>query len=303
MRDEGDKLVCEKSVMLKKGRIEVTLYILRSNWKRYKKNKAGVLGLFLVFFFIVVALGAPLISRVDPLRTMVGPPSVQPSLTYPMGTDDLGRDVFSGFVHGARISLFVGIMTALMSAGIGVALGAIAGYKGGKIDSAIMMITNMFLVVPSFFLCLVIVAVFGATIGNVIVVIAVLSWPSTARLIRADFMSLKETEFVEAARAIGASDLDIVLKEILPNALTSIIVNTSLLVANSILVMAGLDFLGLGDPNVPSWGKMLMNAQPFLRQSWWMALFPGIAILLTVMGYNLVGDGLNDLLNPRLKER
>jgi len=180
----------------------------------------------------------------------------------------------------------------------------VAGYKGGKIDDLLMRITEVFQVVPTFFLCLVLVALFGASILNVIVVIAMLSWPGTARLIRADFISLKEREFVEAARALGASDLDIIFSEILPNAMTSIIVNTSLMVANAILVEAGLSFLGLGDPNVASWGGTLLNAQKFLVWGiWWMAFFPGVAISLTALGYNLVGDGLNDLLNPKLREK
>lgn len=289
---------------MKSQKVKGVFDILKENWRRYRKNKAAVFALPLVLIFIVIAVIAPILSPYDPLKIGTGELLLEPCLEHPMGTDDLGRDVLSGFIYGARTSLLIGVVTTITSSLIGILVGVIAGYRGGWIDEILMRITEIFQVVPTFVLALVMVSVFGARIWNVIMVIALLSWPGTARLIRADVIALKEREFVEAARALGASDRDIIFNEILPNALTSVIVNTSLVVANAILTEAGLSFLGLGDPNVASWGRTLWMAQKFLPVgAWWLAFFPGMAILLTVLGYNLLGDGLNDLLNPKLKER
>lgn len=271
-------------------------------WNRYKKNRAAVVGLIIVCFFILVSVFAPRIVSNAPF-SLVANRFIPPSDEYPMGTDDLGRDVFSGVVYGSRVSLLVGFMAAATSTFIGTLIGAFSGYHGGRIDSMLMRITEVFQVVPRFFMALILVALFGASVWNVIFVIGILSWPVTARLVRAEYLSLKEREFIEAATALGMGHLRIVFSEILPNALPPIIVNSSLQVGSGILVEAGLSFLGLGDPSMISWGYMLNNAQRFLRQAWWMASFPGMAIFLTVLGLNLVGDGLNDALNPKLKER
>lgn len=275
---------------------------MREFWRRYRRNRAAVLGIGIVLFFGGLALFAPLLAPFNPLAT--GKDSFQrPDSRYLMGTDDLGRDLFSGVLSGARTSLLVGVLAALTSTLIGVVVGAFAGYYGGMIDDLLMRITEFFLVIPRFFLVLVIVALFGSSIWNVILVIGILSWPMTARLVRVEFLSLKEKEFVEASRAAGATDLRIILRHILPNATPPIVVSGSLQIARAILLEAGLSFLGLGDPNQMSWGVMLYNAQRFLRHAWWTALFPGIAIFLVVMGFNLVGDGLNDALNPKQKGR
>ena len=272
-------------------------------WRQYSKNRAAVAGLFLLAAICVIAIAAPVITWYPPLKSAVGNPFVPPTANHPFGTDDLGRDIYSNVVYGARTSLVVGLLAAGISALTGIFVGATSGYYGGKIDDLLMRISEIFLVLPTFLLALIIVAVFGTNINNIIVAIAIVSWPRTARLLRAEFLTFKEREFVEAARVLGSRHIDIMLSEILPNAIFPVIVNASLEVATAILTEAGLSFLGAGDPNVPSWGLMLNNAQSYLRVAWWMAAFPGAMLLLTCLSLNLVGDGLNDYFNPRLKER
>jgi len=273
---------------------------MRDFWIKYRRNRAAVFGMYVVTFFILMAILAAWIAPFRPLS--IGKESFQkPSRTYLMGTDDLGRDLFSGVLWGARVSIMVGLLAALTSTIIGVIIGALAGYYGGVIDDVLMRITEFFLVIPRFFLVLVIVALFGNSIWNIIIVIGILSWPVTARLVRVEFLSIREKEFIESARAVGASDFRIILTHILPNATPPIVVSGSLQIARAILMEAGLSFLGLGDPNQISWGVMLYNAQRFLRHAWWTATFPGLAIFLIVMGFNLVGDGFNDALNPKQK--
>jgi peptide/nickel transport system permease protein len=271
-------------------------------WKRYRKNTAGVVGMAIVAFLAIVALSADMIAPVDPRS--LGPGSfLPPSYQHLMGADDLGRDIFSGVVYGSRISLIVGLLTAGASTIIGILIGGFSGYYGGRIDDLLMRLTEFFQVVPRFFLALVIIALFGSNIWNVILVLAILSWPMTARLFRAEVLRLRSQDFVMAARAIGCNDIRIIFGHILPNAIAPIIVNTSLQIAYAIILEASLSFLGLGDPAMMSWGVMLFNAQQFLRRAWWLATFPGTAIFLAVLGFNLLGDGLNDVLNPRLKDR
>lgn len=272
-------------------------------WRQYSKNRAAVAGLFLLAAICVIAIAAPVITWYPPLKSAVGTPFVPPTANHPFGTDDLGRDIYSNVVYGARTSLVVGLLAAGISALTGIFVGATSGYYGGKIDDLLMRTCEIFLVLPTFLLALIIVAVFGTNINNIIVAIAIVSWPRTARLLRAEFLTFKEREFVEAARVLGSRHIDIMLSEILPNAIFPVIVNASLEVATAILTEAGLSFLGAGDPNVPSWGLMLNNAQSYLRVAWWMAAFPGAMLLLTCLSLNLVGDGLNDYFNPRLKER
>jgi peptide/nickel transport system permease protein len=271
-------------------------------WWRFRKNRPAVVGLIVVAFFGTMALLAPTLAPVDPL--VMGRNSLSgPSFTHLMGTDDLGRDVFSRFLFGARVSLVVGLLAAIASGCIGVLVGSISGYFGGRIDNFLMRLTELFQVMPRFFLALLIVALFGTSLFNIIFVISILSWPPVARLARAEFLSLREREFVEAARSIGLGNRSIIFGEVLPNAIPSLVVIVSLQIATAILLEASLSFLGLGDPAQPSWGLMLNNSQKFLRTGWWMSLFPGIGIFLVVMGFNLFGDGLTDALNPRLKER
>ncbi len=273
---------------------------MREFWKKYQRNRAAVFGLYVVLVFLVMAVVSPWLAPFQPLS--IGKDSFRPpDSTYLLGTDDLGRDLLSGVLWGARISLLVGLLAAFTSTLIGVIVGSTSGYYGGWADDLLMRLTEFFLVIPRFFLALIIVALFGNSIWNIIFVIGILSWPVTARLVRAEFLSLREKEFVEGVRAIGAPDRRIILRHMLPNAGAPIVISGSLQIARAILMEAGLSFLGLGDPNRMSWGVMLYNAQRFLRHAWWTATFPGLAIFFIVMGFNLVGDGLNDALNPKQK--
>lgn len=272
-------------------------------WKRYSRNKAAVAGLLLVLFMILIAFFGPFLAPYDPLSVGSGTAFSPPTSKNLMGTDDLGRDTYSGLLHASRVSLAVGFLAVTTSTLIGVIVGATSGYAGGLIDDILMRITELFQVIPRLFLVLVLVAVFGPSFWSIVFVIGILSWPPTARLIRAEYLSIKEMQFVEAARSLGAKDRDIIFIEILPNAISPVIVNASLQVAAAILLESSLSFLGLGDPNVVSWGLMLKNALPLFRHAWWTALFPGVAISLTTIGFNLCGDGLNDALNPKLYRR
>jgi peptide/nickel transport system permease protein len=218
-----------------------------------------------------------------------------------LGTDDLGRDVWAQTVYGSRVSLMVGIVTAIVAVAIGTLVGGLAGYYGGWVDTVLMRVAEFFQTLPRFVLALIVIALFGAGIGKMILVIAILSWPQTARLVRASFASLRQQPFVDAARVGGMGDWSLMLREILPNVAAPIIVTGSLDVAAAILLEAGLGFFGLGDPNHISWGGMLNDAQQYLRMAWWMSLFPGLAIALTVLSFNVLGDALNDALNPRTR--
>ncbi|HUT87185.1 MAG TPA: ABC transporter permease [Candidatus Heimdallarchaeota archaeon] len=274
---------------------------LRGFWRRYRKNKGAVLGLFFLFFLALVALLADFISTYDPMEPAVGLRLQPPSRHFLMGTDNLARDIFSGVVHGSRVSLLIGFSAAFTAILLGGVIGSISGYFGGRVDDMLMRLCEVFQSMPRFLFALVIVVFFGSTIWNVVVVIGLLSWPRSGRMVRAEFLRLRESEFVTAARAIGIRSGRIILRHILPNALHILLVTGSLEVGAAIITEAGLSFLGVGDPNLMSWGRMLFNAQRVFRQAWWFSVFPGLAIFLTVLSLNLVGDGLNDAMNPRLK--
>jgi peptide/nickel transport system permease protein len=220
-----------------------------------------------------------------------------------MGTDDLGRDTFSRVLYGTRVSLIVGFLAAFASLIIGTCIGSFAGYFGGFLDDFLMRATEYFIVIPRFFLALLVVAMLGTGFTKIIMVIGILGWPEVARIVRAQFLTFKEREFVLAARAMGLNHWKIIFMEILPNAIPPAIVVGSFLVARAILLEAGLSFLGLGDPSVISWGSLLSEAQERIFASMWLAIFPGLAISLLVLTINLFGDGINDVLNPKLKEK
>jgi peptide/nickel transport system permease protein len=220
-----------------------------------------------------------------------------------LGTDLMGRDLLAGLMHGARVSLLVGGMAALIALLIGVGIGALAGFYRGRLDSVLMRVTEFFQTIPAFLLAIILVAVLQPSLWAIVLALGVTSWTGVARLTRGEFLALREREFVRAAEALGASPLRLMVREILPNALTPIIVSTALLVANAILSEAGLAFLGLGDPNHVSWGSMVGSGREALRTAWYMTALPGAAVMLTVLALNLLGDALNTALNPRLAVR
>jgi peptide/nickel transport system permease protein len=273
-----------------------------SLWRRFSRNRGAVVGLVLLSAIVLAALFGPMIYTVDPFD-MIGRPAQTPSARFPLGTDVSGRDILAGLLHGGRVSLLIGVAASLGATLVGVAVGAAAGYYGKWVDALLMRLTDFFLTIPSFVLAVVIIAIFRPSLVSVMSAIAVVSWPPVARLARAEFMAHRDREYVQACRAIGMSDLRIALRQILPNALPPVIVVSSLLVATAILTESGLSFLGLADPNVVSWGYMIGVGRTLLRTAWWMSAIPGIAILVTVLCINLVGEGLSDALNPKLQER
>jgi peptide/nickel transport system permease protein len=269
-------------------------------WRRYGKNKAGVIGLAVLTLVLLCAFIGPLLYPISPFE-MQGKKFLAPGGRFVLGTDYLGRDVLAGIIQGSRTSLMVGITAAALMMTIGIIFGALAGYHGGFIDETLMRLTEFFQVIPAFILAMVVVALFQPSLWTIIMAISISTWTGTARILRAEFMSLRERDFVTAARASGSRSARIITREILPNALPPMIVNASLGVGVAILFEAGLSFLGLGDPNVMSWGYMIGSSRVYIRQAWWTVTFPGVAIFLTVLSLSLVGDWLNDFLNPKAR--
>ena len=249
---------------------------------------------------LAAALLAPVLYPADPLA-MVGRPLTWPGANprFPLGTDSMGRDVLAGIVHGARVSLLVGLAATVLGLALGVPIGALGGYFGGRVDRVAVRATEVAQTMPSFVLLIVLVAIAGPSALTVTLGIAAVSWPTIARLTRAEFRGLREKEFVLAARGLGYGDARIIFREILPNAAPALIVTTSILVATAILMESALAFLGLSDPNVVSWGSMIGAGRELIRSAWYLTALPGLAIVLTVLALNLIGDGLNDALNPR----
>jgi peptide/nickel transport system permease protein len=277
---------------------------MRGLCKRFTKNSGAVAGLVVLVLVILVALFAPWLFPGNPWDADAAPflkPFEEPG--HWLGTDSMGRDIASGIAHGARASLLVGCAATLVAVSIGLLVGVPAGFFGGRMDEALMRLTEIFQTIPSFFLAILFVAIFQPSLWSVVAAVGLVSWPPIARLVRAEFMRLKSSEFVEAALVQGLTKLRIVLVEILPNCLSPLIVMASLMVANAILLESALSFLGLGDPNLMSWGYMVGASRSLLRLAWWMCLFPGLAIFMTVLAVNLVGEGLNDALNPKLHRK
>lgn len=264
----------------------------------FVQNKLALAALLILIVFILTAIFADQIAPFDPLKTSdfaFEPPSIK----FLFGTDDLGRDIFSGVVHGARTSILIGVIVTLLSTLIGVSVGATAGYAGGFWDDFLMRVTELFLVPPRFFLALVIVALFGSTFFYLVVILSFTYWTTMARVVRAEVLSLKSRDFVEASKALGASDARTLFHEILPNAFPIIITKMMLMVGRVIILQAGLEFIGIGDATRINWGYMLFNGQQFIRDGWWMIIFPTIALASLVISLNIVGDWLNVLLNPQ----
>ena len=265
---------------------------------RTLRTPGGGVGAAVMLLLVAVGVFAPVLAPTDPFA-VDGPPLSAPSSAYLLGTDALGRDLLSGIVYGARTSLILAGGVALVVVVIGATVGLLSGYVGGWLDDALMRGTELIQVLPRFFLVLVVIAFFGPGLDRLVLLLGVTSWPLLARVIRAEVFSLRQREFVEAARVHGASRARILLREILPNVLPSAIALLGLIVAQVILIEASLGFLGLGDPNVISWGTLASEAQRFLRVAWWLSLFPGLAILLAVLSLNLFGDALTDALAGR----
>ena len=271
-------------------------------WRRFCRNKLAILGLVILIFFVLVSVFAPFLINYDPNRSNLRNRNLPPSGDHLFGTDDMGRDIFARTLYGGRISLSVGLVSVGISLSIGVVLGAVAGFFGGMFDTVIMRIADVFYSFPFMILAITISSIFGPSIYNTMIILGILSWPSSARLLRAEFLKLKNTDFALAATTIGANPSRVMFRHILPNAISPLLVSATLGVASAILSEAGLSFLGLGvPPPAPSWGNMLNRARPLhiLASMPWMWLPPGIAIFVIVLSINFVGDGLRDAFDPR----
>ncbi|RME38728.1 MAG: ABC transporter permease [Deltaproteobacteria bacterium] len=271
-------------------------------FRRLRRNRMAMLGAALVALMCLLALVAPLFG-IDPGAIDISARLQPPGPGHLLGTDDLGRDVLVRLCYGARISLLVGFVAVGIATAIGIVLGALAGYYGGMWDAVIMRFVDIMLCFPSFFLILAVIAFLEPSIWNIMIIIGLTGWMGVARLVRAEFLSLRNREFVLAARVLGASDLRVILRHILPNAMSPVLVHATLGVAGAILTESALSFLGIGvQPPTPSWGNMLIAGKQTLGTAWWLSVFPGMAILLTVLGYNLLGEGIRDALDPRLQD-
>lgn len=269
-------------------------------WRRFARNRGAVVGLVLLVLVAALALAAPVLFPGSPWDMAAAPFLPPGEMGMWLGSDSLGRDVAAGIAHGARVSLMVGAVSTVAALAVGVTVGAVAGYLGGWADDALMRVTEFFQTIPSFVLAVLLVAIFQPSITSVVFAIAVVSWPPVARVVRSEVLSLRQREFVQAAELLGKPRLAILLTDVLPNALSPIVVLASLMVATAILLESALSFLGLGDPNLMTWGFLIGSGRSVIRLAWWMSVFPGLAIFVTVLSLNLVGEGLSDALNPRL---
>ncbi|WP_448530708.1 ABC transporter permease [Pseudothermotoga sp.] len=280
-------------------------------FRRLRKNKAAMFGLIFVIFVVLVAIFAPLLAPADPnkidlqnrLKSMGSPSRICKNGVYILGSDEYGRDILSRLIYGARISLTVGVMTQIITTAIGIIIGSLAGYYGGVIDMVMMRVADMLFAFPELLFYIGMMFALGPGLTNMFIALSVIGWAGKARLVRSQVIYLKETEFVEAAKAQGLSDFRIIVKHILPNCMGPIIVSVSLGIPGAILAEAGLSFLGLGIlPPTPSWGNMIRSASAYLRIQPWYAVWPGVVLMLATFAFNLLGDGLRDALDPRLKQ-
>ena len=288
-------LTAEAAILTPPGRVTR----LRSFWRPFVESRMGPIGLGILVVVALAAILAPVIAPDGPFRIgaprLIGPGEEG----HLLGTDHLGRDVLAQIVYGARVSLTIGLVAASISLVVGVVIGSIAGYAGGWVDIVLSRLTDMFLIIPAFFLIIVVVATLGSGIVYVMIVIGLTAWPTSARLMRAQVLSLRERTFVQALRALGESGPRILFRHIVPNGIQPLIANASLDIASAILIEAGLSFLGLGDPNQATWGRMIFDGRTTITTAWWVSVLPGVAIIVTVLGFYLVGDGISYVLNPR----
>lgn len=275
----------------------------REAWRMFIRNQSAIVGLVILGTVTLGTFGGPILQGTDPFEMVWAPLSPPGEEGFLLGTDYLGRDLFTGILHGGRATLTVGASAAALTIFIGVTIGALAGFYRGWVDEALMRITEFFQVLPPLLLAMVLIMLFSPTLTTIAVAIGIVSWTSAARLTRAEFLRIRELDYVKTARAIGATDLRIMLRVVLPNAAPPLIVSAALSVGTAILFEAGLSFLGLSDPNVMSWGYLIGSNRPYVLDAWWAVTFPGIAIFLTVLAVSLIGDGLNDALNPKLRRR
>jgi peptide/nickel transport system permease protein len=270
--------------------------------RQFGRSPSGVAGAILLLALIAVTVFGPSLYGIDPLD-LVGAPFTPPGADAWLGTDYLGRDVLAGLVYGGRATLTVGAVAAVITIAIGVTIGALSGYFGGAIDIALVKVTEFFQILPPLLFAMVLVTLFGQTLTTITVAIGVVSWPTAARLTRAEFLRLRSLDFVKASRAAGAGNAHLILRVVLPNALPPIIVSATLAIGVAILFEGGLSFLGLGDPNTMSWGLMMGQNRNYVLDGWWTVTFPGAAIFISVLAISLIGDGINDAINPRLRRR
>jgi peptide/nickel transport system permease protein len=266
--------------------------------KRFVRTKFGLVAIILMVLLIGMAIFAPILAPYNP-DSIVGPPFASPFGHYFFGTDEIGRDVLSNFIYGARVSMLVGAASGLVALILGCVIGGLAGYLGGVFDVVLMRIAELFMVIPSLILAVVVVALLGSQLLYIVLIIGFTLWPQEARIARSQFLTLRERDFVQGARVAGFRWRHIVFREILPNAIAPVIVQVTLDAGSAILLEAGLSFLGLGDPSIPSWGTMLQNAQGYLTTDEWLSIFPGIGILFAVLAFNFLGHALNEVMNPR----